>query len=324
MRDNQRTMFSIISTITTAIAALKGLGFAGRVGYVAGLSLWTLLCLPTTPIELASGFVFPLWLSTGLSVAGKTAGSLLAFILGRRFLKPLITRMLGKSESGPVHRHLLRELRERPIQTMSILRAAPLPTPFKIYGLCLFPDQLVPLPSYFFGACDAPIARRPAGGRRDRCPLDRKPTTRRSMHARTSHLSEGASRSAAPRALIRRHDPTGNAHARMRRPPQHSSPPSAPSLHRTGRYLTAAPASLILVRAQSPCSSTRRGRSSGRSRARRRRRCRTPSRVAPRARARVWPCLRSCSRSRPYSERSRSLRASPRLSSVRRHVRPPR
>ena len=31
---------------------------------------------------------------------------------------------------------------------MSLLRAAPLPTPLKIYGLSLFPDELVSLWSY--------------------------------------------------------------------------------------------------------------------------------------------------------------------------------
>ena len=50
--------------------------------------------------------------------------------------------------SIPRHRHLLRELREHPIQTMSLLRAAPLPTPLKIYGLSLFPAELIPLTSY--------------------------------------------------------------------------------------------------------------------------------------------------------------------------------
>lgn len=46
------------------------------------------------------------------------------------------------------HNHLLSELREHPIQTMSLLRAAPLPTPLKIYGLSLFPAELIPLTSY--------------------------------------------------------------------------------------------------------------------------------------------------------------------------------
>ena len=52
------------------------------------------------------------------------------------------------ARSTPRHRHLLRELREHPIQTMSLLRAAPLPTPLKIYGLSLFPAELIPLTSY--------------------------------------------------------------------------------------------------------------------------------------------------------------------------------
>merc|ERR1719440_1845274 len=77
-------------------------------------------------------------------------GNIMAFVLGRHLLKPMVSRMLmrGGGTSRAVHIHLQSELRQRPIQTMSILRAAPLPTPFKIYGLCLFPSELVPLWSY--------------------------------------------------------------------------------------------------------------------------------------------------------------------------------
>ena len=137
---------AFLSVLLHVLQSLRSLGLAGRIGYVIGLSLWTLLCLPTTPIELASGFIFPLWLSTMMSVVGKTAGSLLALILGRRLLKPLMTRLLAANSS--LHNHLINELRERPIQTMSIMRAAPIPTPFKIYGLCLLPADLVPVSTY--------------------------------------------------------------------------------------------------------------------------------------------------------------------------------
>ena len=147
-------MVGFLSAVISVLTSLKSLGFAGRVAYVAGLSIWTFLCLPTTPIELASGFIFPLWASTLMSVVGKTTGSLVALILGRRLLKPLVTRLLARSSGGggAVHRHLVGELQRRPIQTMSILRAAPLPTPFKIYGLCLFHPDLVPVTTYFFVA----------------------------------------------------------------------------------------------------------------------------------------------------------------------------
>merc|ERR1740124_1216773 len=84
-----------------------------------------------------------------MSAAGKTVGSLAALLLGRRLLRPFIARYLAdRGGGGALHRHLLRELREHPIQTMSLLRAAPLPTPLKIYGLSLFPAELIPLTSY--------------------------------------------------------------------------------------------------------------------------------------------------------------------------------
>jgi len=140
-------MGGFLTVLIHVLQGLKTLGLAGHIGYVAGLSIWTFLCLPTTPIELASGFIFPsLWLSTLMSVAGKTIGSVIALVVGRRLLKPLIARVL--SANNNLLQHLINELRERPIQTMSMLRAAPLPTPFKIYGLCLMPAELVPVSTY--------------------------------------------------------------------------------------------------------------------------------------------------------------------------------
>jgi len=143
-----RLIGTLIEPVLAAIEELHGLGAMGRIGYVVGLSMWTLLCLPTTPVELAAGFIFPSALSSVMSALGKTFGSLAALLLGRRLLKPLITRAFAKSYQSKLHQHLLHELRENPIQTMSILRAAPLPTPFKIYGLSLFPPELVPFSTY--------------------------------------------------------------------------------------------------------------------------------------------------------------------------------
>ena len=141
-------MLPALTVIVETLSSLSSLGWPGRVAYVVGLSVWTLLCLPTTPIELAAGYSFGVGASAGMSAVGKTLGSLAALLLGRRLLKPLLTRWLHKTSNGPLHRHLLKELQENPIQTMSILRAAPLPTPFKIYGLSLFPVELVPLSTY--------------------------------------------------------------------------------------------------------------------------------------------------------------------------------
>ena len=118
-----------------------------------------------SPSQLAVGSCFPIGVATAMSVAGKTIGGVCALFLGRRFLKPLLSsrprfghdvghgwlgpklhRMLGSL--GSLQHHLAHELRERPVQTMSLLRAAPLPTPFKLYGLCFMEEKLVPLSTY--------------------------------------------------------------------------------------------------------------------------------------------------------------------------------
>uniref|UniRef100_A0A7S2DSW5 VTT domain-containing protein n=1 Tax=Haptolina brevifila TaxID=156173 RepID=A0A7S2DSW5_9EUKA len=129
---------------------LESLGWAGQAVYVLGLGVYTMLCLPTTPVEVAFGFIFkavPVR-ATGLSALGKTVGSIAALLVGRRLLKPLIERW-ASSTGGPLRRRLIHELRNNPIQTMSLLRATPgLPTPFKVYGLCLFPSELVPVSTY--------------------------------------------------------------------------------------------------------------------------------------------------------------------------------
>ena len=76
----------IMTTGLEVLKGLNGLGLAGRVGYVCGLGVWTLLCLPTTPVELAAGVSFPLLSCCAMSAAGKTVGSLVALLLGRRQL----------------------------------------------------------------------------------------------------------------------------------------------------------------------------------------------------------------------------------------------
>jgi len=143
-----RASTGLVAPLTGVLMRLKSLGFVGKLGYGFSLGLWTLFCLPTTPIELAAGYIFPMVPSAFISAVGKTAGNLAALVLGRRLLRPLLQRWLSRSDSSTLHEHLLRELRENPIQTMSIMRAAPLPTPFKIYGLSLFPAELVPFSTY--------------------------------------------------------------------------------------------------------------------------------------------------------------------------------
>ena len=141
-------MRQLLDAALRALGSLSSLGVVGRATYVIGLTIYTALCLPTTPVELAAGFVFPLREATTMSLLGKTFGNLLALLVGRWLLKPLVFNVLVRSVGNRVYQHVVSEMHQRPIQTMSILRAAPLPTPFKIYGLSILPAQLVPMRTY--------------------------------------------------------------------------------------------------------------------------------------------------------------------------------
>ena len=63
-------LHSMVNVCLHFLKQLDALGIVGRIGYVVGLSMWTLLCLPTTPVELAAGLSFPLVSSTAMSAVG--------------------------------------------------------------------------------------------------------------------------------------------------------------------------------------------------------------------------------------------------------------
>lgn len=138
---------------------VRGEGALGALYYAAFLALWTLCCLPTTPLEVAAGFTFSPALSICASVAGKTGGSLAAFALGRavaaRFAplgeggapppSPRSSAPAGLAERARrLGRHLQAALLARPAQTIAMVRASPMPIALKNYGLAALPERLVP------------------------------------------------------------------------------------------------------------------------------------------------------------------------------------
>mmetsp|Transcript_43216 Transcript_43216/g.113510 ORF Transcript_43216/g.113510 Transcript_43216/m.113510 type:complete len:282 (-) Transcript_43216:250-1095(-) len=142
-------VMAVLAPVLLVLESLSNLGLAGKLGYLITLSVWTVLCLPTTPIELTAGFCFDKVTAIVASASGKTLGNMAALLIGRAYLQPFIMRQLSSRAGGSsLHQHLLHELRENPIQTMSVLRAAPLPTPLKLYGLSLFPAELVTVRRY--------------------------------------------------------------------------------------------------------------------------------------------------------------------------------
>lgn len=143
----------------------------GYVYYVCVLTLWTVLCLPITPIEIAAGFVFPFPVAVFCSGLGKSLGSISAFFVARICMQPCFHGAAGASSStsqastlssgssGSPTRHtyaggcmskaytfvstridgllqpLQHALRTHPMRTCFLVRAAPLPMSLKNYGL---------------------------------------------------------------------------------------------------------------------------------------------------------------------------------------------
>ena len=120
-------------------------GRLGLLAYSGFLCVWTTLALPTTPIEIVAGFSFKNNVvgSSVASTAGKTTGAVIAFIIGRWLMAPL-SRLRGKApgpgggsalvvSGGFVGRfgELIKRLEQaivlRPVQTIGMIRAAPIP-----------------------------------------------------------------------------------------------------------------------------------------------------------------------------------------------------
>lgn len=120
----------------------------GLVGFVCALSVWTMLALPVTPLEVCAGCVFgPVWGTLG-SLCGKTVGCMLALTVGR---------VLGKAQGWqvpPAIDRYIGMLKKRPLETMVAIRVAPIPLGIKNYGLSLvqFPNNKYPVLQYFW-AC---------------------------------------------------------------------------------------------------------------------------------------------------------------------------
>ncbi|KAJ1618459.1 hypothetical protein T492DRAFT_1092304 [Pavlovales sp. CCMP2436] len=132
---------------------LQTQGPLGALYYMGFLVLWTLCCLPTTPLEIAAGYTFSPVLSIGASIVGKTAGSLIAFALGRQFAARVLARPAGAADDGGVTlagraRALSLQLQSavtaRPVQTITMVRASPMPIAIKNYGLALLPAHVLP------------------------------------------------------------------------------------------------------------------------------------------------------------------------------------
>ena len=90
-----------LSWLLDTLMQLRETGLVGQLCYALLLSAWTLACLPTTPIELAAGFIFPTGPAVVMSVLAKTCASMLGLFLGRQLLRPLPLAPVTEHGCGP-------------------------------------------------------------------------------------------------------------------------------------------------------------------------------------------------------------------------------
>lgn len=134
---------------------LQGEGMLGVGYYAAFLALWTMCCLPTTPLEIAAGFTFSTVHSVVASIIGKTAGSVITFTLARFFASRFLSAVSASATRGgtlgrirELAWHLESAVVARPVQTLTMVRASPMPIALKNYGLALLPAHVVQLPTF--------------------------------------------------------------------------------------------------------------------------------------------------------------------------------
>jgi uncharacterized membrane protein YdjX (TVP38/TMEM64 family) len=101
-----------------------------------GLALWAVLLLPTSVFEVAVGYAFGFPRGLAITWAGKTAGGIVAFLLGRSLLRDWATAVL---QSHPVLRGIQSVINHQVITVVFLVRAAYIPMAIKNYGLSMCP-----------------------------------------------------------------------------------------------------------------------------------------------------------------------------------------
>eukprot|EP00475_Leptophrys_vorax_P039488 TRINITY_DN713_c0_g1_i1.p1 TRINITY_DN713_c0_g1~~TRINITY_DN713_c0_g1_i1.p1 ORF type:complete len:347 (+),score=75.00 TRINITY_DN713_c0_g1_i1:145-1041(+) len=126
----QEALFKLIHIIVEQ-------GWIGKLLYVVFLSVWTVVCFPTTIAELLCGFTFGFGTSVMVSMIGKTVGSILSFLIGKYGFKDWIqSKIEGKY---PLMQAIQRAVVQKPWQIIFLTRISMLPIALKNYGVSIMP-----------------------------------------------------------------------------------------------------------------------------------------------------------------------------------------
>ena len=129
-------LFGLISPTLLAdfVAFVESTGPVAPVVYSVTFTLATVACLPSSLIEIISGFLFPLPVALAVNITGKFTGAVLAFVLGKTACKDFVSR---KAQGIKVLRALRVAINahSNAFKLALLLRLSPAPIFVKNYGL---------------------------------------------------------------------------------------------------------------------------------------------------------------------------------------------
>lgn len=111
---------------------VKAQGTLGIVIYTAAFSLWVVLCMPSTILEILPGFLFGTWTGFGVCMVGKNVGSFAAMILGRTLLAGV---MQEKAKEWPLLDGIKIAIQKQGFMMILLVRTVMMPIAIKNYGL---------------------------------------------------------------------------------------------------------------------------------------------------------------------------------------------
>mmetsp|Transcript_85871 Transcript_85871/g.148697 ORF Transcript_85871/g.148697 Transcript_85871/m.148697 type:complete len:245 (+) Transcript_85871:75-809(+) len=111
---------------------VKAQGTVGIVIYMVVFSIWVVLCMPSTILEILPGFLFGTWTGFLVCMVGKNVGSFAAMILGRTILEDV---MQQKAKEWPLLDGIKIAIQKQGFMMILLVRTVMMPIAIKNYGL---------------------------------------------------------------------------------------------------------------------------------------------------------------------------------------------
>ena len=129
-------LFGLVSPTVIAdfVAYVESTGNFGPVVYAIAFFIATVACLPSSIIEIVSGFLFPFPIALTVNLSAKFSGAVAAFVLGQTACKGFVSRRAEKLQLVRAMRTALKT-HSNAFKLALLLRLSPAPIFVKNYGL---------------------------------------------------------------------------------------------------------------------------------------------------------------------------------------------